>query len=463
MRTLNLIFSSSLILLIVANLAQAPNARCDIVSLTGSLVQDALSESMPTAFAPDDIDTSAVLGDFSVRWVGTPIPGVSFRLEPNSLQWVRVQEVLVVPRARLWLHVENASSGSIQSGNFAQPISADISTAKEASALVPVALVSGAGNPMEITVIRGGTVLKGRVEIRYSSTDPKRASVGIDSSCSRFGFSVEASNFPSDQRMYLGCRLVVSEGENYRTSSLDVYVFWDAPGSRSNREISINGVPTAAVRPSLWLLSLQSAPGKATLEENGRSVTIHYSIPDRLHFGSVGMGLGPYSHQYSDPATSVSEVAPLLTVYGSYAFSDTTRLIGFDATTISDQWVTDFGLYLTNELARVLDNRLAVHILLGGHAIGFSSGGQYYLKLGAPQGIDVVFADAFQRNRNLSLGGYVFPSVSGTSYYNFWLRWGSPSVFAEINYILWTEQLSSQEVFSRSIGLSIGFPVVRFL
>ena len=36
--------------------------------------------------------------------------------------------------------------------------------------------------------------------------------------------------------------------------------------------------------------------------------------------------------------------APLLTIYGSYRVGESARLVAFDATTISSQWVTNVGL-----------------------------------------------------------------------------------------------------------------------
>ena len=101
--------------------------------------------------------------------------------------------------------------------------------------------------------------------------------------------------------------------------------------------------------------------------------------------------------------------------------------------------------------------------MLGAHVLGFNNGNQFLIRPGVPQGVELVFSDAFRRGSNLSLGGFIYPEISGKEYYNIWLRWGGSRYFVELNYILWKEQVDSSSVFSRSVGVSLGLPLARFL
>jgi hypothetical protein len=83
-------------------------------------------------------------------------------------------------------------------------------------------------------------------------------------------------------------------------------------------------------------------------------------------------------------------------------------------------------------------------------------------RLSVPQGFEFIVRDLFARNRNLTAGAFVYPKISGRAYYNFWLRWGSPQVFGELNYIEWQEPHGDERTHSRALGVSFGAPILRF-
>ena len=422
-----------------------------INTLSPSAVQDTLSESVPTAFAPADFNLGA--SDFAVEWVGAPISGVEARIGENTLQWVRVEEVLVLPRARLIVSAKDSQGGAIVSGGFAQGIAAD------GTAEIPVALVSGDSNPISVTVIRGGKEIRGEWRIRFKpKASSSGARVGIDASCSRYGVKARSSPVLSnDEWIYVGCRLSVMHAEGHRTSSLEMYVYWDNIGKR----LKVDGADALPLRPTIWTLRVRSRPGVVKLSDGDHEVSLEYAIPEDFHYLALGVGIGPYSYQFIAGDANVSTATPLLTVYGSYFIKEPLRIVAFDATAFNGQMVTDFGIYLNTEYARFLDNRVALNLMLGAHAIGYQAFGAYYLQVSAPQGIEMVFSDAFGRNRNLTLGGFIYPPINDVSYYNIWLRWGSPAIFGELNYILWNEQLGDQSIYSRSFGVSVGFPIAK--
>ncbi|MEK6706084.1 MAG: hypothetical protein AABZ06_09870, partial [Bdellovibrionota bacterium] len=285
--------------------------------------------------------------------------------------------------------------------------------------------------------------------------------VFFDASCSRFGLSAESQSFRQDEWAYVGCRLVGVEGSDYRAGSLELLVYWDNVG----QDIEIGGVKTESTLVSLWPIRAQWAPGRISFKAGTNEVTLNYRLPARLYYGSVGLGVGPYSFTFTGDGVDVTNWVLMPTVYLSYFVTEAMRFVIFDATTVNKQIITDFGLYLNTEYIRTIDRRLALNLMVGFHAIGFRSQEQYYFLFGLPQGAEVIVTDFFKPGYNLSFGGFLYPEISGKAYYNTWLRWGSGRIFGEFNYISWSETINSQKFYSRSLGATIGFPLpfLRFL
>ena len=429
--------------------------------------EEVLSESVPTAFAPADFGAE----DYEVRWIGKPIYGVSAQLESRSLEWVRISEVLVIPRARLNLTADSIEKGTVSSAKFVQAFSiaetkrgAGGTRAVVGRAQIPVALISGEQNPIQVTVVRNGAVSQGALQIRFKPrTISKTPRVFLDPSCSRFDVSTLHSAFRQDEWAYIGCRLVQAHGAAYRTSSLEVFIFWDNVGQK----IRVSGIETSPAVPSIWALRLRSEPGSVHLramppELPPHEIQLAYRIPKDLYYGSIGLGLGPYACTLRDGSNEVSNWTLMPTIYVSYFISDSMRLTAFDATTLNRQFISDLGLYLNSESIRTMDRRVAINLMLGVHSIGFRANGQYYYTVGVPQGLEMMVTDFLMPARNLHLGAFIYPSIQGKAYYNTWLRWGSSRLFGEVNYISWEENISETHFSSRSLGISVGFPVPFF-
>jgi hypothetical protein len=133
--------------------------------------------------------------------------------------------------------------------------------------------------------------------------------------------------------------------------------------------------------------------------------------------------------------------------------------VAFNATAVHSAYNTDFGIYLSQESLKTLDRRISVNVMLGAHFFGYKASNQNMFQFGAPQGFEIVFRDFAQKSRNLTFGSFIYPLIDGKEYYNTWVRWGTGSVFAELNYIGWREPLENGErAFSRSVGISVGMP-----
>src|SRR4051794_16092167 len=81
----------------VGILTQAGQSFAVVMHLHPSVMEEVLSETVATAFAPNSIN----IEDYSLEWSGAALSHVKFSLVPGSLQWVRVQDVLTIPRGRL--------------------------------------------------------------------------------------------------------------------------------------------------------------------------------------------------------------------------------------------------------------------------------------------------------------------------------------------------------------------------
>ncbi|MCM2324054.1 MAG: hypothetical protein NDJ90_12410 [Oligoflexia bacterium] len=422
-------------------------AHAYFVTLPASLAAEILSESVPMVLLPpNDFEAS----DFTVEWVGAPLEGVEARLGRESLQWVRLTDVLLLPRGRLLLKARGAEAGIVSHAGFNQVFD-------EETAEIPVALISGEVNPIEVRIKRGGREEKGTLKLRFRPKDTSaERRILRDAACSRFGVEVDTENL-GDGWVFLGCRMNVLGGDESRTSALELYVFWDNVGQK----IEINGVETPATVASLWPVRLRSQPGALRLKAGAHSMKIRYQLPQRMQLFSMGMGIGPYSYIYEGIGRDLAKPAiPYMTLYGSFFLNETFRVVGFNATAFSGLGYSDLGIYLSTENLKLFDKRVILNLLLGGHVIGFRAGGNTYMVMGAPQGFEMIVVDFLKRANNLSLGGFLYPPIGGKSYYNVWARWGG-RIFGEFNFISWQERINDHRIYTRSMGLSVGFPLFK--
>ena len=110
--------------------------------MSTALAQPSLSESVistgpPFAFAPLDFSTD----DFEIRPDSMNSPSV--KIVPESLQWIRVHDVLVLPRALVEIAVSDVESAEIVYQQTIHPLTIEKG---KAAARVLVALLDEAGN-----------------------------------------------------------------------------------------------------------------------------------------------------------------------------------------------------------------------------------------------------------------------------------------------------------------------------
>jgi hypothetical protein len=324
---------------------------------------------------------------------------------------------------------------------------------------LPVALLSHEGYPIRVELRQGSALRAATFRVRFAPRPEQRGRVLFDSSCSPFRMRVSHGSVPADSFLYVGCRLVQTARTDHVSPTLELYLLWDHVGSR----VEVEGVPIAAAVDSLWSARVSTRPGVLRLATGAARVAIEYHLPEQLHAGFLGVGLGPYGYWLHDDRTNLSALIPFVTLYAGYAFTPTARLVYFNATAIDRHGYVDQGLYVWFEQLRMLDERMSLNFLLGANVLLYQRDDRIAGRVSAPQGVELVFRDLLARNRNLTTGAFIYPRIFGRSYYNAWLRWGSPQLFGEVNFIDWHEPHSGTASESRSLGLSFGTTVLTFL
>jgi len=420
-----------------------------------SIPKEILLEPVPAAFRPIRVENDA----FEVVWEKGG-HGLEATISEESVEWVRLTEVIALPRARLRIKAIKGTQGVITSGYGSQAFHEE---EDGAYVEIPVALLDINENRIEVIYKNQGKQILDTLRLRLKKGSlPAEKRVFIDASCSPYGVKANQVQLAESDWGYVGCRLITLDGEYRGRANLELYVFWNHPST----SLSSAGVTLKPYRPNLWLYRLSPKPGTLQVTtSNGGTFELSYKIPDPLHFGSLAAGVGPYIYRFEESNSQVlkSKITPIVTLYGSYFITQSVKVVAFDATSVSRKWFTDFGVYLHTQSIKTIDGRLSLHVLLGGHVIAFKDQQELVFRPRLPQGIEAIFREAGCRGCNVSLGGFFYPPINQISYYNTWLRWGAARLFGEVNYISWQERGSGGLVNSDSLGVTFGFPLFQFL
>lgn len=424
--------------------------------LPRSLITATLNESQPTAFAPADLST----GDFALDLGAHADPSIAAAIEPGSFEWVRVGNILVIGRAVVRVTARDASRGSVSYGGRVHAMSARAPDAgvRVREALVPVALLAGRQHPLRAQVWRDGVVHTATFTLRFAPRAGHEGLVLFDSSCSPFGLDSARGSIPPDSLLYVGCKSVVTARDDHDSATLDLYLLWDqAP------DVTIEYLPASPMRDALYVQRVTGHSGKTTVASGNTRVDLAYRMPEPIHAGFFGLGIGPYYYQLQDDRLNVETSVQLLTLYAGYIVNPTLRVVYFNATAAHRYGSMDQGLYLSLEQFRVLDDRLSMNLLLGVNVLVHPRHAHFVGRLSAPQGFELVLRDFLARGKNLTAGAFLYPPIADRSYYNLWLRWGSRALFGEINFIQWQEPFDGGASKSLALGISVGVPVAGFL
>jgi hypothetical protein len=410
------------------------------------------SEWSAAAVAPADFSVA----DYALLPTGERLRGVHLVLEPDSLEWVRLPNGLELPRAVAVLDADDLEAATVTvAGSTA---SVPISRSGHGHLAIPIPLLSGPDHALRIRLRRSGVDHEARFEVGFRPLPAHRGAVLIDASCSAHGIAVRRGSIPPDSWIGIACRSVPVQRAAGQATTLTVALFWDNAGP----EVALDGVPFERGPDGTWSLRLHPRPRSVRLAARDHEIVIGHALPPRWHAAFVGAGVGPYLYRYHDADTDLDSAANLVTVYGAYTVSPTTRLVYFNAIPVHHHSYSDQGLYLWTEQFRLLDDRIGVNLLLGFHMLLFRAADRLRFVPSLPQGMEASFSDFGRRGHNLLAGAFYYPEISSRSYLNFWIRWGSPWLFGELNYIAWKEPVERGTVQTESLGFSVGLPLFRF-
>ena len=430
------------------------------LELPGGLAPQVLSETLPGAWPPFPMDVD----DWGFDWEGAPIDGVHVTLSPGSVEWVRVSDVLVLPRARLIVDVDSGSGGTVAVSGYTQPLAPTKDGHLQGE--LPIALSSNSIDAIRLQVAAGGKDLEGAMVLRFAPKKPG-LKIGYDTSCSPEQVTIDASGLDARTAdtswMYLGCRYVLARNHGHAESSLEVLTVWDG----IDQSLTIGGSPVPSGPEDVWPLRLASAPGHTTLGLGGSSVSLSWKVPAVAHLGRFGVTLGPmlWVRSISRDTTVVSSDSAFLlspTFYATYALSEKARVVLGD--TFSPRWgefSNDFGAYYSTEAAQLLDTRVSFNTLLGAHMSVFQAQGKVWVRVGFPQGADFVIHDVGRRGLDAQLGGFLFPLVGNKFYANAFVSYGTARWFGQASLVSWEEPLKTNYVNESSLTFSVGTTLFR--
>jgi hypothetical protein len=353
----------------------------------------------------------------------------------NSVQWVRNDENLLTPRARIAIQVFEQDLVYIKYENQ------NIIPVKKKKSFYTEIFVN-LFYPKNIEVYKG----KNRIEI-ISITSKKNVKTNsklIDYSCVPYHLDIKGLE---GEYHSVGCRLEkVGPFGNERPRLIVTLVatnFTLPDGSQSLIKIFLKD-------NSPVIIPLVTRTNKEI------KVRISAKLPRKMPRLKTALGFGPYIFDSSqDDKALNATVSPSLMLYGKYDLYESSSLRFFDALIFNKSVFNNSGLYFAYTLARAFDNRVQFVPLLGAQGLSyrFSKEGSFNHQFIFPQGFEVVYKHAFGFENYSLVYGMFLSTSSKTDYENLWVRMGK-SWFLELNYINWKHNSSRATMW----GLSAGIP-----
>lgn len=405
-----------------------------------------LEESLPLTFEPIPLS----IEDYQVTWTSPSLPGVQVRLGKESLEWVRVDTIYIQPRASLIIEASQFESGQILYAGIARPLASRVE--------MPISLVGENAHPIDIELLRGGKLLKGRLKAQFRSRPQLTQRIGVDHTCSSFKVEITAQPALTHSWVSAACKVLYTESEEHYRAHLLISILWQGHEST----VAMDGMSIPPHAPEIYNIQLGAERPSVKLTAGSETLHVQAHIPKHPHLGAFGAGIGPYLYHYDGGSLKADGVTTLATLYASMHLDDKNRFAVFHASPLHETIWGDTGFYLITEQIRDVDQRLSVNFLLGGQIQNFRRGSTHYLRLSGPQGIEITFKDLFKKGTLATTGMFFYPFVGGASYYDVWVRWGQPSLFAEVNWISWRQTIQDKMVTASAFGLSIGTTLARF-
>ncbi|MBY0413986.1 MAG: hypothetical protein K2Q18_07465 [Bdellovibrionales bacterium] len=355
--------------------------------------------------------------------------------EPKSVQWIRNESNLLIPRALLKIFVKKEE--------------ASVYLKYQEKAIFPVhkkewvesEFYVDLFHPETIYVYDGKTLLD-QIVISTKNIKSDQSKKLIDYSCSPFNIKIEGVD---DEYLSLGCKMTRVGSLGSETPRLEITV-----SSTNLHTLNLE-------KPPFSIYMEDSSPVEMKLlgkNEEVKTLSLTANVPKRVHRLTTAFGLGPYVYESQEKSVRIdSTIAPSVMIYAKYDLTETASIKAFDALLYSTSFFNNSGLYFSYDLASALDGRVILNALLGFQGLHFKHSENYATKFRViyPQGFEVIYKHAFIDNYTLTYG--MFLSTNSESYTNAWARYGKKA-FLELNYIKWGHESSQIKMW----GLSVGIP-----
>ncbi|MEX1099455.1 MAG: hypothetical protein WEB87_03445 [Bacteriovoracaceae bacterium] len=384
--------------------------------------------------------------DFKIKLILKEEIPAKIVLKNDSLQWIRTEEVLLVPRGRVALYLKGDAA------DFHVRYKGQSILTQQEGSFAHTEFFISLFEKEKIEIFKNGSLL-GHGELLAKTKKGKRTHL-IDYSCSRNNIQIKGME---GEFLSLGCRVqrVGAFGEEKPMME----VLWT---SANYRLLDDSKAPYIAVFMDNNPVKLKVANRQNEIKE----IEIKASVPKRMRRLNTAIGFGPYVFEttFKPSPTAPQEdksvpMAPALMFYANFKLTQGASVRGFNAAVWQESVFNNAGIYFANDVAEIFDKKLIITTLLGMQSLYFRFDENENIVNEAifPQGIEFLYKHAFDIENYIVSGGlFVSPSES-VDYQNLWIRWGK-NYFWELNYIYWGKEKLSAKMW----GLSIGLPLKSF-
>lgn len=396
-----------------------------------------ISSAQIISFGKFSIGQSRIHADLNDFLIHSNNPDIAAAWVSDSVQWIRNENNLLVPRALLRIVVRN-NAGRVHIDYH----NSTIIPVQKKNYLVSELYVD-LFNP-DIASVYSGPLLLDKIVIEAKGVANTRSKQLIDFSCSPYQLKIEGID---NEYLSVGCKM----------NRLGKF-----GNERPRLEITLSSTNLRMLndaKPPYTIFLDDSSPVEVQMTGVDKKIkTFHLEaqLPARLNRLKTAVGFGPYIYQ-SDflNKNQIHSIAPSLMIYGKFDINETSSFKAFDALLYSKSFFNNAGLYFSYDLADAFDGRILMNALLGfqGLHYKYAVNTPTVFRLIYPQGFEVVYKHAFIENYNLFYG--MFLSTTSESYTNAWLRYGKSS-FIELNYIDW----GLEKNHIKMVGLSVGIPFI---
>lgn len=369
-------------------------------------------------------------------------PKISAGFVKDSFQWIRTNDNLLIPRARLGVRIFSTSTDIYIKYDEQNLLPVDKTKYLFSEFFIPLY------SSKKIEIFKGKTKIASILILAQSNKSNKEKHY-IDYSCSPYHLAITGIESEYFSIVCNMGRLGLMGSEKPLLK-----LIW----------ASTNLTLPDGTSPPFTTFLTNEFPIKITMineKKENKLITITAQIPKELKRIKTALGFGPYSLVLKeDGSYTKKSTAPALMLYGKFDLLKNSSFRFFDAIVANKGLFNHLGIYFAYELASIYDNRFQIIPLLGLQAITykFDSSTKSYNQLIYPQGFEAVYQHAFGLENYSLIYGMFLSTETDVTYKNLWVRFGKKT-FYEVNYIEWSFENRSVKTW----GLSVGLPFMSFL